>query len=338
MAVDASGNVYVLGAGSNNVFQIGPRGAVREIFDPFDEGLAGAVGGLHAIAVDSAGAVYVTASGTHNALRVFPKPVVEIIRSSGDGMGSTLSVPTGITTDADSRDVYVAGSGPASESVFKITPGGTVTRILDRSGDGLNPCSRPVDVAIDRENNVSVACEASNNVFKVTPAGAIEEILADGTSLGPSVVRPRLLATDAADNVYVGTISGVFRISRSGERAEIIHRESGVPIGGVTGLAVDSAANVYVSSSQGNRVYRITPSGTLHEIANGSGDGIYPLDFPNGLAIDASDTVYVVGGRSNNAFRITPNGAIAQVLDASGDHSWLHLRGVPLRRWPLLRR
>ncbi len=332
VAADPSGNVYVLGSDSGNVFQIRPSGVVREIFDLAEEGLAGQVGGLHSIAVDSAGFVYVTASGTDNALRIFPRPLAEIISGTGDGSGSILRTPTGIATGIAARDVYVVGSGSAT--VFKITPLGTASAILDRRGNGVRSCIRPVDVAVDRADNVYVACEESHNVFQITPSGTIREVLTNKASFRPPVDRPRILATDAAGSLYVASSASVLRISSSMRDAEIIHRERGFPVGRVTGLAVDPAANVYVSSSGNDRVYRITPNGTPYEIANSRGDGTHPLDLPNALAVDSSGNLYVSGGRSDNVFRVAPNGTVAQILDKSGDHSWLHLRW-PLRRLPL---
>jgi hypothetical protein len=335
VAVDASGNAYVLGAGSGNVFRIGPQGVVREIFDPVDEGLAGRVDGLDSIAVDTAGSVYVTASATHNALRIHPRPVVEIIRASGDGVGHALRGPTAIATDAATRDVIVVGSG--SSNAFRITAHGNVERVLDRRGDGRSPCFRPVDVATDAAGNVYVACEESGTVFRVPRTGRAREILASGAPPRAAVDRPRRLAADAAGNVYVGAASGLFRVSPSGEVEELPHRASGARFGGVAGLAVDAAANVYVSTPRGNHVDRVSPSGRPLRLLNGSGDGTHPLDDPAALAVDAAGRLYVVGRRSHNVFRVGPSGAVRLVLDATGDRSWLHLRGVP-RRGPGLRR
>ncbi len=336
LTVDRGGNVYVLGAESGNVFHVAPSGAVREIFDLHDEGLGHAVAGLRGIAVGSDGGVYVTASKTDNALRIFPKPVVEVIRASGDGRGNALREPTGIASDPVTRDLYVVGSG--SENVFRITPGGTVTRILGSRGDGVSPCHRPADIVIDRKRRVSVACEASNNVFRVSPTGAIREVVADGPSNRPLAFRPTLLATDSAANVYVGARSGVLRIAPTGEPKQIIGWQSGISFESLTGLVVDSAARVFVASSYRNEVYRIGPGGSLHKVLDGYGDGTHPLQFPTGLAIDASDNLYVLGGRSHNAFRIDPSGRTVQVLDAGGDYSWLHLRGPLPHRGPHPRR
>ena len=70
------------------------------------------------IGVDAASAQYV---------------VSEIIDASGDGAGHGLDTSGGIAMDS-AGNVYVAGF--VSKNVFKITPAGVITQIIDATGDG----------------------------------------------------------------------------------------------------------------------------------------------------------------------------------------------------------
>ena len=89
---------------------------------------------------------------------------VEIIDSTGDGLGNTLSNVRGTAVDS-SGNVYVVGF--ASHNVFKITPGGVKTEIIDSTGDGAgNTLANASDVAVDSSGNVYVVGFGSNNVFK----------------------------------------------------------------------------------------------------------------------------------------------------------------------------
>ena len=86
------------------------------------------------------------------------------------------------------------------------------------------------------------------------------------------------------------------------------------------GLAVDSAGNVYVTSSLGSRALKITPTGVITQIIFASGDSAGNLlDFPEGIAVDAAGNAYAAGAA--NAFKIPPPGAgdITEIIDAFGD-------------------
>ena len=86
------------------------------------------------------------------------------------------------------------------------------------------------------------------------------------------------------------------------------------------GLAVDSAGNVYVTSSLGSRALKITPTGVITQIIFASGDSAGNLlDFPEAIAVDAAGNAYVAGAA--NAFKIPPPGAgdITEIIDAFGD-------------------
>jgi hypothetical protein len=94
---------------------------------------------------------------------LFAQSITEII---GANYGR-LDYPQGVAADS-AGNVYVAGA--YSDNVFKITPGGTITPIIDSTGDGTNRLNYPSAVAFDSADNVYVAGADSNNVFKIAVA------------------------------------------------------------------------------------------------------------------------------------------------------------------------
>ena len=89
-----------------------------------------------------------------------------------------------------------------------------------------------------------------------------------------------------------------------------------------TGLAVDSAGNVYVSLAQINQIWKITPAGSVSVFAgNGSypydGDGLQALaatlNQPQGLAFDTAGNLYVADSGHNRVRKISTTGIITTV-------------------------
>jgi hypothetical protein len=82
----------------------------------------------------------------------------------------------------------------------------------------------------------------------------------------------------------------------------------------------DAAGNVFVSGSDSDNVFRITPAGAITEIVDATGDGVgNVLEFPGDPVVDGSGNVFVPGGNSDNVFKVTPGGTITEVIDATGD-------------------
>ena len=86
-------------------------------------------------------------------------------------------------------------------------------------------------------------------------------------------------------------------------------------------IAVDGSGNVYVTGTNSDNAFQITPGGAITEIIDATGDGLgNPLDWPAGVAVDGSGNVYLTCQNSNNAFKITqPGGVITEIIDATGD-------------------
>jgi len=74
---------------------------------------------------------------------------------------------------------------------------------------------------------------------------------------------------------------------------------------GLQGVAVDAAGNLYFSDFEANRIFKLTPGGSLTTVAgNGnsgfSGDGglatSAALSYPQGVAVDAAGNLYIADG------------------------------------------
>jgi len=319
IAVDSSGNVFVVVINTNNVFKITPGGIITEIIDSTGDG-SNAFFSPGGIAVDSSGNVFVAGGTTNNAFKIStpgtcstggtPCTITEIIDSTGDG-SNALDGPQSIAVDS-SGNVFVAGG--TTGNVFKIsTPGTcstggtpcTITEIIDSTGDGSNALDKPQSIAVDSSGNVFVAGIISGNAFKISTPGTCST---GGTTC---------------------TITEIIDSTGDGSNA----------LPNPAGIAVDSSGNVFVTGAFSNNVFKISTPGTcstggttctITEIIDSTGDGSNAFDEPIGIAADSSGNVFVAGFTSNNAFKISTPGTcstggttctITEIIDSTGDGS-----------------
>jgi sugar lactone lactonase YvrE len=121
IAVDPTGNVYVVSIEGDNAFKITPGGVITEIIDSTGDGMGNGLRSPRGIAVDGNGVVYVISSSEpYNAFSIEPDgTITQIIDATGDGAGNMLRAPSSIAVDA-SGNVYVTGL--LSNNAFKIEP------------------------------------------------------------------------------------------------------------------------------------------------------------------------------------------------------------------------
>jgi sugar lactone lactonase YvrE len=159
----------------------------------------------------------------------------------------------------------------------------------------------------------------------------------DGTGAAARFFYPPSVATDAAGNIYVAENGSdtIRKISPGG----MVTTLAGTPgVRGSTdgagaaatfnypsGIATDSAGNLYVSDSFNCTIRQISPSGVVTTLAGtgrpGSADGTgtaASFAFPWGIAIDGAGNLYVADNNGNTVRKITQGGVVTTLAGTSG--------------------
>jgi sugar lactone lactonase YvrE len=341
VATDSSGNVYVGDTGNCTIRKITPAGIVTTLAGlavlPGNADGTGSAARFNyptGVATDSAGNVYVADTVNSTIRKTSPGGAVTTlaglagITGSADGTGSAARFyqPPGVATDA-SGNLYVADT--YNSTIRKIAPAGVVTTLAGLAGitgsvDGTGSAAQffyPADVATDSSGNVYVADRGNNTVRKITPAGVVTTLAgfagnpgsADGAGSAARFNNPTGVATDPSDNVYVAdsfnqtirkitplgvvaTLAGL-----AGNPGSADGTGSAARFNRPSGVAADSAGNVYVADTYNYTIRKITLAGVVTTLAGlagtiGSADGTGSAArfyYPGGVATDSSGNVYV---------------------------------------------
>jgi uncharacterized protein (TIGR03437 family) len=219
----------------------------------------------------------------------------------GPATKATLSIARGVAVDA-AGNIYVADS--QNNRIRKISPDGTITTIAGPGssqsilGDGGPATSAtlklPNDVAVDSAGNIFVADTNNSRVRKISPDGIINTVAGTGAVSNPA--------------------SGAL-IGDGGPATQAI-------IGQPTGLAVDSAANLYIADVFYANVRKVSPDGIITTVAGTglpsySGDGgparLAAVDTPQKLAVDRAGNLYIADWHNQRIRMVTPEGRMVSI-------------------------
>lgn len=221
----------------------------------------------------------------------------------------------------------------ALNSVFKLTPGGTLTVVAGNSrpgfsGDGgpatLAQLNGPQGIAVDPFGDIFIADTGNHRVRVVTPDGLMQTLAGTGQPglypiNGPATQSPLNspggVAVDAAENIYIADSGNhlIRIVTLDGN----INAFAGVSYPGFTGDAgsalianlygpqdvkVGSNGTVYIADTGNARIRAVTPDGVINTVAgNGSlgfkGDGgaatSASLSQPYAVTVDSKGQLYI---------------------------------------------
>jgi sugar lactone lactonase YvrE len=365
-ATDSAGNVYVVDGVNNTIRKITPAGVVSTFAGAAGTsgstdgtGAAARFSAPSGVTTDSAGNLYVADTGNDIIRKITPAGVVTTLAgmagmtgsTDGTGAAARFNAPQGIATD-NAGNVYVADTG--NDIIRKIAPGGEVTTLAGMPGmtgstDGTGAAARfsaPSGVTTDSAGNLYVADTSNDIIRKITAAAVVTTLAgtagssgsADGTGAAARFSGPYGMGTDSAGNVYVAdayndivreitpvgavmTLAGTAAVSGSADGTG-----AAASFGGPTGVATDSAGNVYVADTLNDIIRKITPAGVVTTLAGttgmtGSTDGTGAaarFATPNGVATDSASNIYVADTYNHTIRKITPGGVVSTLAGTAG--------------------
>ena len=317
---------------------------------------------LGGIAVDKQGTVYF-ADG-HYVRAVTADGIISTIAGGGVGTGdnlpalqASLGFVTGIALDA-SGNLYFSETNRVrvmslSTGILRIYAGGGGNGY---SGDGglatAAKLSQPNGLAFDTQGNLYVADGDVTNfparIRKITPQGIISTIAGGGSRVPANGIPPLSLnlgfasglAVDASGMVYVFSPGSGYLLKISGDSTTLVTNPNadifststpavnvyivGHRVSDNSGIAFDSAGNLYVADSRDGHLCKIDTKGFLTTIA---GNGRYGLGGDEGPAVDAyiqgpaalthtpDGTIYFLDTLNASVRTISPAGIITSVLN-----------------------
>jgi DNA-binding beta-propeller fold protein YncE len=185
--------------------------------------------------------------------------------------------------------------GPTNTGLYAFTnfaglPG------LSGTNDGAGSTARfygPRGVAVDSAGNVFVADTFNHTIRKITAAGVVTTLAG--------------LAGSSGTNDGTGSAARFFY---------------------PTGVAVDSAGNVFVADSNNHAIRKVTATGVVTTLAGlsgaqGTNDGIGSaarFRFPAGVAVDSEGNVFVGDGGNETIRNVTPAGVVTTLAGLAGSY------------------
>ena len=312
-ALDNLGNLYIADTNNHRIRKVdATSGTITTVAGNGTPGFSGdgatAINAqLHnprGVALDSAGHLYIADYGNHRIRKVdATSGTITTVAGNGTsgfvGDGATaisaqLSYPRGVALDS-AGNLYIADT--SNHRIRKVDASGTITTVAGNgtpgfSGDGATAISAqlsyPLGVALDSLGHLYIADTSNHRIRKVDASGTITTVAGNGT---PGFAGDGATATNA---------------------------QLRTP----TGVALDSAGNLYIADSNNHRIRKVNASGTITTVAgNGTsgfaGDGATAtsaqLSYPMGVTLDSAGNLYIADSNNHRIRKVNASGTITTV-------------------------
>ena len=311
------------------------------------------------VAVDQAGNIFVADAYNHAIRKVTSDGRVHTVAGQLGKPGSTdgnasearFNIPTGIAIAPDGN-IYVADRG--DHTIRMVTPDGFVTTLAGVAGgmgvaDGSGSAARfnqPSSVAIDADHNIYVADTGNHTIRKVTQSGVTSTLAGlagarganDGLRELARFDRPSGVAVSAQGLIYVAdndnctirkvTAAGVVNTvaGAAGQFGSADGPALDARFSYPSGVAVDSAGNVYISDQHNHTIRRLGTDGVVSTIAgspdetgwfDGAGAAAR-FEFPRNVAVGGDGVVYVADEWSHTLRRIGAQNVVTTLIGNRG--------------------
>jgi len=207
------------------------------------------------------------------------------LKSIGGSVSVGGSYSTGITGLAVDTSGNLYAVDGGLNCIYKFAADGTFIKKIGSAGSGNGQFSAPFGIAIGPDGNLYVTDSLNYRVQVLTP---------DGT----------FVRKWGSFNLYSGGSNGYF--------------------GQLTGIAVDTAGNVYVADMGDSCVQKFKSDGTF--ISSFGSYGLF--DFISGLAVDNNGNVFVANSGRYNVCKFSSSGTYLTSWGSQGTADGLFAYGI----------
>jgi uncharacterized protein (TIGR03437 family) len=358
VAVDSAGNLYIADTDNNRIRKVS-NGVITTVVGNGFGGFSGDIGAATSarlanpvgVAVDSAGNLYI-ADADNNRIRKVSNGVITTVAGNGlvgfsgdngPAANAQLNNPFGVAVDS-AGNLYITDTGnqrirKVSNGVIATVAGNGTAGFSGDNGPAISAkLGTPIGITVDLAGNLYIADRDNNRIRKVA-SGVITTAAGNGTEgfsgdNGPAANAqlsvPISVAVDSPGNLYIAD-SYNNRIRKVANGAIATVAGGGTPLGGdgpalswqfgdPSGVAVDSAGNLYITDEASNRIWKVS-NGLIAVVAGNGTSGFSgdngpatsaQLDKPIGAAVDSAGNLFIAD-TGNNRVRKVANGMITTV-------------------------